>query len=259
MPQIHPTAIIDSKAEIAEDVSIGPFTIIGADVSIASGCRIGSFCVLQGFTELGPDNEIYTGAVIGSPPQDVGFKGKKSFIKIGSGNKIREYITINPGTEERTTTFIGNNNMIMAYSHIAHDCNVGSNCILANAATLAGYVDIEDYAVIGGLVAVHQFVRVGKYSIVGGCSKVVQDIPPFSTCDGHPAKIYGLNLVGLRRANFTKQQIRILHSIFNILFFSNLNHKNALTQIQDEFGDFQLTQDFVDFFKTSKRGMSKCR
>ncbi|MFZ5800656.1 MAG: acyl-ACP--UDP-N-acetylglucosamine O-acyltransferase, partial [Candidatus Omnitrophota bacterium] len=198
--RIHPTAIIDPKAKLASDVEVGAHSFIGPDVEVGAGCKIGINCVLDGNITVGKGCRIFTGAVLGSPPQDLKFKGEKSFLKIGDNNIIREYCTLNMGTGEGGLTQVGNGNLLMAYSHIAHDCIVGDDCIIANCGTLAGHVTIEDRAVVGGLVAIHQFVRMGKISIVGGCSKVVQDIPPFSTCDGHPTKVYGLNLLGLQRA-----------------------------------------------------------
>src|SRR3989338_947696 len=192
--QVHPTAIVSKKAKLADDIQVGPYTIIADNVVIGKGAVIHAYCLLEGNTSVGSGCEIFTGAVIGSRPQDLKYKGGKSFLEIGDNNIIREYSTFNPGTEEGSKTVVGNNNLFMAYAHIAHDCVVGNNCVIANNGTLAGHVTIEDNAVVGGLVAIHQFVRIGRFSIIGGCSKVVQDIPPYSTCDGHPARVYGLNI-----------------------------------------------------------------
>lgn len=254
---IHPTAIIHKKAQIADNVKIGPYTCVGANVKIAKGCDIGAHCVLDGYAEIGENCKFFTGAIIGSIPQDLKFKGEKTGLKIGNNNTIREYVTINTGTSANGNTIIGNNNLLMAYSHVAHDCRVGDNCIVANSGTLAGFVTLEDKVVIGGLVAVHQFVRVGTLSIVGGCSKVVQDIPPYSTCDGHPTKVYGLNLVGLRRCGVSKQVISNLKHAFKILFFSELSFKHAIEQIQKEIPGCKEISYLIDFVKTSKRGI--CR
>src|SRR3989338_5546487 len=177
--QIHPTAIVSKKAKLAADIIVGPYSIISDTVTIGSGTKIGSHCVIDGNTRIGRDCEIFTGAVVGSRPQDLKYKGETVFLEIGDGNIIREYCTFNPGTEEGGKTTVGNDNLFMAYAHIAHDCIVGNNCVIANNGTLAGHVVIEDMAVVGGLVAIHQFVRVGTLSIIGGCSKVVQDIPPY--------------------------------------------------------------------------------
>jgi UDP-N-acetylglucosamine acyltransferase len=198
---------------------------------------------------------------VGSRPQDLKYKGEKSLLSIGNNNIIREYCTLNPGTEDGGVTSVGDGNLFMAYSHIAHDCKVGSNCVFANNATLAGHVTVEDRAVIGGLVAIHQFVHMGELSIVGGCSKVVQDIPPYSTCDGHPARIYGLNLVGLRRHKVNKESIQQLNHAFKILFNSGSTIKHALEQLEKEITDrtAEVTH-LIEFIKKSERGISRsCR
>ncbi|MCX5700500.1 MAG: acyl-ACP--UDP-N-acetylglucosamine O-acyltransferase [Candidatus Omnitrophica bacterium] len=258
--QIHKTAIVSKKAKLSDNVSVGPYTVIADNVIIGSGTKIASHCVLEGNTTVGRDCEIFTGAVVGSRPQDLKYKGEKVFLEIGDANIIREYCTLNPGTEEGSKTVIGNNNLLMAYSHIAHDCSVGSNCVLANNSTLAGHVTIEDRAVIGGIVAIHQFVRMGTLSIVGGCSKVVQDIPPYSTCDGHPATVFGLNLVGLRRHKLTKESITSLDDAFRILFSSGLTIKHSLEKVEKL---PKLTAEvtyLINFIKKSERGISRsCR
>ncbi len=257
---IHPTAIVDKEAKLAQDVAIGPYTIIGPDVAVAGGTIIGSHCVIEGATSIGASCEIFTGAVIGSRPQDLKYKGAKSFLEIGDHNVIREYCTLNPGTDEGGKTVVGSRNLLMAYCHVAHDCHVGNDCVIANNGTLAGHVTIEDMAVIGGMVAVHQFVRVGSLSIVGGCSKVVQDIPPFSTCDGHPARVYGLNLVGLRRHNVGKGCIHELDQAFKILFNSGLSLRHALEKLVQEKYSCDEVAYLVQFAKNSQRGISRsCR
>lgn len=257
---IHPTAIISKKAKITDNCVIGPNTIVADNVSIGAGAKIGAFCVIEGNTTIGKNCEILTGAIIGSKPQDLKYKGEKSYLEIGDGNIIREYCTFNPGTTEGSKTIIGSNNLFMAYSHVAHDCIVGNHCIFANNATLAGHVVIEDKAVIGGLVAVHQFVRVGQLSIIGGCSKVVQDIPPYSTCDGHPARVYGLNLIGLKRSNVSRESIRQLNHIFKIVFNSGLSAKHALEKIEKEEKLLVESKNLVDFIKKSQRGLVRsCR
>ncbi|MDD2751726.1 MAG: acyl-ACP--UDP-N-acetylglucosamine O-acyltransferase [Candidatus Omnitrophica bacterium] len=257
---IHSTAIISKKAKLAKDLEVGAYTIIGDNLEIGPAVKIGANCLLDGNTKIGANCEIFTGAVIGSRPQDLKFKGEKTFLTIGANNIIREYCTFNVGTGEGGATTVGDNNLFMAYSHVAHDCKVGNNCVLANNATLAGHVTIEDAAVVGGLVAIHQFVRMGKLSIVGGCSKVVQDIPPFSTCDGHPARVYGLNLIGLRRQAFPKGTIESLKSAFTILFSSGLSIKHALEKIEKEIKPSSEVTYLVNFIKGSQRGLSRsCR
>jgi UDP-N-acetylglucosamine acyltransferase len=258
--QIDKTAIVSKKARLAEGVTVGPYSVIGDNATIGKKTKIGSHCVVEGYTTIGDSCEIFTGAVIGSRPQDLKYKGEKVFLEIGNGNIIREYCTFNPGTEDGGRTAIGNNNLFMAYSHVAHDCIIANNCVIANNGTLAGHVTIEEAAVVGGLVAIHQFVRIGKLSIIGGCSKVVQDIPPFATCDGHPARVYGLNLIGLRRHNIPKSSIDALSKAFRIIFNSGLTLKHALENIaRDSMRDPEVSY-LVSFIKSSQRGIAgSCR
>jgi UDP-N-acetylglucosamine acyltransferase len=259
--EMHTSAVISKKAKLADNVSIGQHAIIGDNVAIGEGTKIGAHCVIEGNTTIGAYCEIFTGAVLGSRPQDLKYKGEKSLLEIGDNNIIREYCTFNPGTEDGAKTEIGNNNLFMAYSHVAHDCIVGNNCIIANNGTLAGHVTIEDMAVVGGLVAIHQFVRIGRLSIIGGCSKVVQDIPPYSTCDGHPARVYGLNLVGLRRHNIPKESLRQLDRAFSVLFNEGLSIKHALQRLEQEIKPASVEISYlVSFIKKSERGITRsCR
>jgi len=258
--QIHPTAIVSSKASLAGDVIVGPYTIINDNVTVGSGTKIGSHCFIDGNTKIGKSCTIFTGSVIGSPPQDLKYKGEKSFLEIGDNNIIREYCTFNPSTGEGGRTIVGNDNLFMAYCHVAHDCKVGNSCVVANNGTLAGFVTIYDKAVIGGLVAIHQFVRVGAYSIIGGCSKVVQDIPPYSTCDGHPAKVYGLNLVGLKRSDIPRDSIKELSHAFDILFNTGLSVKNAVSELEKLNNPCAEIKHLLEFIKGTKRGIShSCR
>jgi UDP-N-acetylglucosamine acyltransferase len=256
--KIHPTAIVSPKAKLYEDIDIGPFSIIEDNAIIGKSCKIGISCVIQGHVTIGDNCRIFTGAVIGSAPQDLKYKGEESSVEIGNNNIIREYVTINRGTSEGGgVTRIGNNNLIMAYSHITHDCIVNNDCIIANCGTLAGHVTIEDKAVVGGLVAIHQFVKVGSLSIIGGCSKVVQDIPPYSTCDGHPTKVFGLNLLGLRRAKIPKENIDYLKHAFRLLFREGLTISHALESIDKEIPITRELEHLIDFIRHSKRGI--CR
>lgn len=258
MRKIHPTSIISSKAEIGEDVEIGPYSIIEDNVKIGNGCKIGAYVHIQGYTEIGENTKIFTGAVIGSIPQDLKYKGEITYLKIGKNNVIREFVTINPGTSKGEETKIGDNNLIMAYAHIAHNCVIGNNVIIANGGTLAGHVFVDDYAIIGGLVGIHQFCRIGKHSIIGGCSKVTMDIIPYITADGHPARPYGINLVGLKRRNFSKEKIEILNTAYKIIFRSNLNTSSALEKLE-EMAEYEEIREIIDFIKSSKRGIAKER
>jgi len=257
MNKINPTAIVDKKAKLADDIEVGPYTIIGPDAEIAKGAVIGSRVTIDGYTAIGERTRIFTGAVIGSPPQDLKYKGQKTFLKIGKDNIIREYVTMNPGTREGASTSIGDGNLFMAYSHVAHDCRIGNGCIIANLGTFAGHVTLEDRVVIGGLAAVHQFVRVGRMAIVGGCSKVVQDIPPFSTCDGNPARVYGLNLVGVKRAGMSGKAQAELKKAFRILFHSGLVLKHSTGKVKEEAELIEEVKYLLNFLKGSKRGISR--
>ena len=254
---IDKTAIVSKKANIADSASIGPYTIINDSVNIGPGTRIGSHCVIDEFTTIGSNCQVFTGAAIGSITQDKKFKDKKSFLEIGNDNTIREYVTINRGTEENSKTVIGNNCLLMAYSHVAHDCHLGDNVTLANCGTLAGHVILEEGSIVGGLAAIHQFVRMGKLSIVGGCSKVVQDIVPYSMADGHPAKIYGVNSLGLERAGFSDQAKHNLKRAFKILFFMKLSIKSAIEKIAKEIPSAEEISSLIDFVRSSERGISK--
>ena len=258
--QIHPSAIVSLKAKIDSSVIVGPYSIIGDNVNIGANTLIGSHCVIEGNTTIGSGCQIFTGAVVGSKPQDLKFKGEDVFLEIGDNNVIREYCTLNPGTGQAGKTVIGGNNLLMAYSHVAHDCLVGSGCVLANNCTLAGHVTIEDKVVIGGIVAIHQFVRVGMLSITGGCSKVVQDIPPFSTCDGHPARVYGLNLIGLRRKGIPRESIKQIDRAFKLIFNSGLSAKHATEKVEKELTLTEEVGYLVNFIKNSERGLTRsCR
>jgi len=255
--KIHPTAIVDKKAKLADDIEVGPYAIIGPNAEIAKGAVIGSRVTIEGYTAIGERTRIFTGAVIGSMPQDLKYKGQKTFLKIGRDNIIREYVTMNPGTEEGFSTSVGDGNLFMAYSHVAHDCRIGNGCIIANLGTFAGHVTLEDRVVIGGLGAVHQFVRIGKMAIVGGCSKVVQDIPPFSTCDGNPARVFGLNLIGVKRAGMSMKAQAELKKAFRILFHSGLVLKNSIGKVKKEVELIEEVTYLLNFVKGSERGISR--
>ena len=253
--KIHSSAIVSKKAKLETDVEVGPYTVIGDGVKIGQGTRIASFCVIENDITIGAGCKIFTGAVIGSIPQDLKYDGAPSRVVIGENNIIREYVTVNLSTTEGGETVIGHDNLIMAYSHIAHECVVGNHCIIANGGTLAGHVTLEDRVVIGGLVAIHQFVRLGTLSIVGGCSKVVTDIPPYATCDGHPAKFFGLNIVGLKRAGVPAAVMQDLKSAYRIFFQSGLNKKHALDEIKKSVPSSPQVQHLIEFISTSTRGI----
>ena len=254
---IHKTAIISSEVKLSPGVIIGPYCVVEGNIAIGDNVRIGPHCHIMGQTTIGKNTKIYAGAVIGSPPQDKKHSiDDNVFLNIGENNVIREYVTINPGTlEGGGKTVLGNSNLIMAYAHIAHDCVIGNNCTLANVATLGGHVTLEDNTVVGGLCGVHQFVRIGRLAIIGGLSKVVQDVPPFSMCDGHPAKIYTVNLVGLKRARFTVKTVRSLKKAFKILFHSGLAKTHAIERVMNEIEYSPELEHLIFFIKTSERGI----
>jgi len=254
---VHPTAIVSKKAKLGEKVEIGPFCVIGDNVEIGDETKIGSRVYIEGWTRIGKRCHIFQGAVIGTPAQDTHYEGEVSFVEIGNYNLIREYVTIHRGTKKESKTYIGNNNFIMAYSHIAHNCWVGNNVVIANMGTLAGYVTIEDRAVIGGLTGVHQYVRIGTCAMVGGCSKVIKDIPPFTLANGNPARIYKLNVVGLRRAGISQTTRNHLSRAYRILFRSGLNTTQALERIENELEGIPEIKYLCDFIRTSKRGICK--
>jgi UDP-N-acetylglucosamine acyltransferase len=254
---IHPTAIVHPDAELADGVVVGPYSIIEGTVKLGPRTIIGARVSVEGYTHLGADNEIFTGAVVGSRTQDKKYKGGVSYLKIGDRNKIREYVTINPGTKEGTETVIGNDNLLMAYSHVAHDCIIHNFTVLANSATLAGHVIVEDRAIIGGLSALHQFVRIGKMALVGGCSKVVQDVPPFMIADGHPARVFGVNAVGLERAGFSKEEKAHIRRAFKTIFRSGVILKTAMETLEKESPSSPSIKTLLEFLKESERGI--CR
>ncbi|OGW37965.1 MAG: acyl-[acyl-carrier-protein]--UDP-N-acetylglucosamine O-acyltransferase [Nitrospirae bacterium RBG_13_39_12] len=255
---IHPTAIISTDVEIEEETLIGPFCIIREGVRLKKGSKLISNVVIEGNTEIGENSVIYPFTSIGLPPQDLKYKGQKTGLKIGNNNIIREYTTIHRasvGGDGITT--IGDNNFLMAYVHIAHDCKIGNQIIMANAATLAGHVTIEDYAVIGGLVAIHQFTRIGAYSMVGGFSGVGQDIPPYMIASGARAKLFGLNIIGLKRFGFSEQTINELKKAYKILFREKRTLKDALKKIQEDLPYTDEMKHLIEFIQKNKRGI--CR
>ena len=255
---IHPTAIIHSGAEIDEGVEIGPYSVIGRDVKIGKGTIIGSHVVADGWTKIGTECRVHQFTSIGAPPQDVTYKGEKTEVIIGNNNVIREFVTIHRGTVKGGgQTVIGDKNFLMAYVHIAHDCKIGNNVIMANTATLAGHVRIEDHAIIGGLVAIHQFVNVGAYSIIGGASAITHDVPPYVMAVGNRAKLYGLNKVGLRRHGFSREEIDTLKKAYNILFRSGLALTDAVGKLEEEMKHSIHAAKLVEFIKGSKRGITR--
>ena len=257
MANIHPTAIVDPKAELAEDVVVGPYSIINSGVQIGRKTKIGSNVLLDSGTEIGENCQIFHGAVLGTPPQDLKFGGEKTYLKIGDNTVIREYASLNRGTKWRGGTIVGKNCFIMMYAHIAHDGLLGDQVILANSVNLAGHVEIGDYAIVGGVVPVHQFVRIGKHSIIGGGFRVQKDVCPYMLVGGYPLKTVGLNLVGLKRRGFSDKSIKLLKEVYKILFRSNLNTTQALEKIEKEVEPVPEVKTVLDFVSSSERGIVK--
>jgi UDP-N-acetylglucosamine acyltransferase len=258
MPDIHETAIIGEGVELGEGVTIGPYCLIGDGVRIGKGTTIANNVVIEGDTEIGEDCRIFPFATIGLPPQDVKYGGEPTGVKIGNRNVIREFITIHRGSVGGDGfTRIGDGNFLMAYVHIAHDCRIGDNVIMANAATLGGHVEIEDNAVLSGFAAVHQFARVGALAMVSGLSGVVQDIPPFTLASGPRARLYGLNLVGLKRQGFSSETISELKKAYRILFRDNTSMKEAVRKVQAELPYTEEIAHLLDFINKNRRGIAR--
>ncbi len=254
----HPTAIIHPGARLAADVTVGPYAVIGEHVSIGAGTQIGAHCVIEGWTEIGEACVFSHFVSAGTPPQDLKFGGEESRLIIGHHNTFREFVTLNRGTHHGGgATRIGHHNFLMAYVHVAHDCTLGDHVIMANAATLAGHIAVGDHAVLGGLTGVHQFVRIGAYAMIGGCSAIAQDVPPFVSATGNRAKLFGLNLVGLKRNGFSEERIAALKKAYRILFSAHLAMKDAIKQAREESGGQTDVETLVRFVETSERGISR--
>ncbi len=253
---VHPTAIIHPKAKIGAGCEIGPYCVIGENVILGEKCKLHSHVVIDGHTKLGNGNEIFPFASIGLKTQDLKWKGGITRTEIGDNNTLREYVTIHSATSDGDATRIGSHNTILAYSHIAHDCQLGSHIIMSNAATLGGHVIVEDHAVIS-ISAVHQFCRIGKLAMIGGCSKVVQDVPPFMLADGNPAETRTVNKVGMERHGISDETQSAIRSAFKILFREGLTIPNALAKIEKELPQSPELQHLVQFVRSSERGISK--
>lgn len=255
---IHPTAIVHPGAKIAEGVEIGAYSVVGEHVSVGRDTRIASHVLIEGWTTIGERNQIFPFSCIGTPPQDISYKNEKTSLIIGNDNVIRESATIHRATtKEDRVTEIGNNNFLMAYSHVAHDCKLGNHIIMANSVGLGGHITVGDYAILGGIVAVHQFVRIGAYAIIGGQSAVPQDIPPYVSAAGNRAKLYGLNLVGLKRRGFSDETISNLKKAYRIIFRSGLILEEALAKVKAELSGSPEAMHLMDFMKNSKRGITR--
>jgi len=254
--QIHPTAIVDPGAELASGVTVGPYSIIEGRVVIGTDTRIGPHVIIKEFTTIGAGCRIFQFAVLGEIPQDLKFRGEESSLIIGDNNTIREFATMHRGTAGGGgITRIGNGNLFMAYTHVAHDCQVGNGVIMSNAATLGGHILVEDHAILGGLSAVHQFCHIGRHAFIGGCSAVHRDVPPYAMAVGNRAKLVGLNLVGLKRRGFTEGALQALKRAYELLFLSEINLKEAMDRIRQESPDIPEINHLLRFIETSERGL----
>ncbi|MHB1678953.1 MAG: acyl-ACP--UDP-N-acetylglucosamine O-acyltransferase [bacterium] len=255
---IDKTAIIGENATVDDSTSIGPYCVIKDNVKIGKNNKIASHVVIEGNTEIGDNNRIFQFASIGSVPQDLKYKGENTRLIIGSNNIIREYATFNPGTiTGNSVTVIGDFNLFMMSTHVAHDCVIGNYAILANHATLAGHVEINDFAILGGLCAVHQFTKIGESALISGGTMVVQDIPPYLIASGDRARIYGINKIGLERRSFSKEEIDDVKNAYKIVYRSKLTIKNAINKIKSEINTTPIVEKFIEFILNSKRGITR--
>ncbi|MFZ2312197.1 MAG: acyl-ACP--UDP-N-acetylglucosamine O-acyltransferase [Methylobacter sp.] len=256
MNLIDSTAIVDSKAELADDVSVGPFSVIGADVKIGAGTVIGSHVVIKGPTTIGKHNRIYQFTSIGEDPQDKKYAAEITRLEIGDRNTIREYTSMHRGTkQDRSLTKIGNDNLFMAYTHVAHDCVIGDHVIMANGASLAGHVHLHSHAILGGFTLVHQFTQIGQYSFAAMGSAITQDIPPFVMVGGKPTRPHGINSVGMERNGITPEDIRLIRKAYKIIYKMNLRLEDAIDQMEDLAGESKELSDMVSFLRNVSRGI----
>ncbi len=252
---IHPSALVDPTAVVGEGVEIGPFAIIGPNVTIGDRCQIGPRATLERNVRLAGGVVVGTGSILGGDPQDLKYKGEETWVDIGADTVIREYSTINRGTSASGVTTVGSRCFIMSYVHVAHDCHVGDQVIIANGTQFAGHVTVRDRAILSGLVAIHQFVTIGALAFVGGCSRVNQDIPPFVKAVGNPVELYGLNSVGLQRAGLSEETVRALKRVYRLFFNSDLNLSQAAERVRAELPDLPEVRQFLDFVGRSNRGI----
>jgi len=254
--EVHATAVVHPTAKLAEGVRIGPYAVIGEQVSIGSGTVVGPHGIVYGFATIGRDCQIYPGAVIGSPSQDMKHQGEESYVVIGDRNVIREYVTINRATGLGDETRIGNDNLLMAYAHVAHDCVVGNNVILANGVTLAGHVVLEDFVTIGGMVGLHQFIRIGTMAMLGAMSRLAQDVLPYMLIEGNPPKVYGPNSTGLRRRGVSPEARAGIKKAYKLLYRSGLNVSQAVAQMDDGMRKHSEVAHLIRFLGGTQRGIT---
>ncbi|MEM9399481.1 MAG: acyl-ACP--UDP-N-acetylglucosamine O-acyltransferase [Verrucomicrobiota bacterium] len=252
---IHSTAVVDNQAELDSTVEVGPYCVVGPNVSIEAGTRLLGHVNIQGPTKIGKNNIVYAFTSLGSKTQDLKYEAEPTYLEIGDHNVFRESCTVNRATGIDEKTIIGSFNNFLAYSHIAHNSVVGNHCIFSNNGTLAGHVVVEDYAIIGGLSAIHQFCRVGQHAMIGGCAKIVQDVPPYFVADGNPAAIRAINAVGLKRRDFTDEVIGHIKTAFKEIYNSERNTTQAIDYLQETLGHIAEIKIIVDFIRNSQRGI----
>jgi UDP-N-acetylglucosamine acyltransferase len=256
MANIHPTAIVDPAAELAEGVSVGAYSIIHGHVAVGPDTEIGSHVVIKEYTAIGARCRIFQFAALGEIPQDLKFAGELSHLVIGDDNTVREFATMHRGTAGGGgVTRVGNGNLFMAYTHVAHDCTIGDGVVMSNAASLAGHITVEDRAILGGFVVVHQFSRIGRHAFIGGASAVTRDVPPYTMAVGNRAKLVGLNLVGLKRSGFVDATLQALRQAYELLFASGMNLKEALAQVREDVPQIPEIQHLLRFVERSERGL----
>jgi UDP-N-acetylglucosamine acyltransferase len=256
LTEIHPSAIVDVKAEIGAGTIVGPYSIIGPHVILGPNCWLQHHVTLTGPSRVGAGNKFYAYCSIGQQTQDLKYEGEPTYLEIGDENTFREFVTVNRSTTSKGKTTIGNGGNFLAYSHIGHDCTVGNGVVFSNNGTLAGHVQVGDNAVMGGLTAVHQFCRIGRFAITGGCSKIVQDVPPFMIADGNPAGIRGVNLVGLERKGFPPEDVKLIKEAFRLLYRSQYNTAQAIEAIRQELPRSEAVEQIVQFIGESQRGIT---
>ncbi len=255
--QIHPTAIIDPAAQIGENCAIGPYCVIGANVELGPECQLQHHVSLHGPSKIGHGNHFFPFTSIGQQTQDLKYVGEPTYLAVGDGNTFREFVTVHRGTAPGSITRIGHGGNFLAYAHIAHDCIVGNNVIFSNNGTLAGHVEVGDHAIIGGLTAIHQFCRIGAFALTGGCSKIVQDVPPFMIADGNPAKVRSYNKVALERHGFPEETQRAIKEAYRLIYRSALNLQQAVEQIRSDLPETPEVAQLVAFVTSSPRGIIK--
>ncbi len=253
--QIHPSAIVDLTAELGAGTVVGPYSVIGPEVVLGQNCWLQHHVTLCGPMRAGSGNKFYAYCSIGQQTQDLKYAGEPTYLEIGDENTFREFVTINRSTTSEGKTRVGNGGNFLAYSHIGHDCDVGDSVVFSNNGTLAGHVQIGDHAVMGGLTAVHQFCRLGRYAITGGCSKIVQDVPPFMIADGNPAEIRGVNLIGLERTNYSPEAVKWIKEAFRVIYRSKYNTRQAIDAIHQELPQTDEIAHIVKFIESSQRGI----